>query len=84
MICHIKDILVFGESNEVHDTRLQSVLQTLQNTGLTLNQAKCEFEKEEIVILGYEINLSGLRQTQRKSRQSKAIQVQDQSESLST
>lgn len=61
VICQMDDILVFGESKETHDVRLQSVLNTLKEAGLTLNRDKCEFEKEEVVFLGHVINEKGIQ-----------------------
>ena len=39
--CEIDDLLVHGESQEQHDSRLHSVLQRLQESKLTLNRDKC-------------------------------------------
>ena len=61
VVCQMDDILVFGESKEVHDARLQSVLQTLSSAGLTLNKDKCEFEREEVVFLGHVVNAKGIQ-----------------------
>ena len=37
------DIIVHAASNEEDDQRLNKVLKTLEEHGLTLNQKKCEF-----------------------------------------
>lgn len=43
--CYLDDIIVFGNNPELHEKRLQSVLQRLQNCGLKLNVEKCCFRK---------------------------------------
>ena len=45
VVCLIDDILVFGKDQQEHDDRLCAVMKRLQEAGLTLNGAKCEFRK---------------------------------------
>ena len=49
----IDDILVFGQSQQEHDQRLESVLKRINKAGVTLNSEKCEFSKGCVKILGY-------------------------------
>ena len=42
-LCHMDDVLIFGKTQEEHDARLHSALQTIQKVGVTLNMEKCEF-----------------------------------------
>ena len=60
VVCHMDDILVHAPSQELHDIRLQAVLQRLQDAGLTLNN-KCEFSKTEMSFLGHIISGEGIR-----------------------
>ena len=60
VLCHMDDILIFGNSKEEHDTRLHNVLQKLQTTGVTLNRSKCEFGKEHLTFLGHVIDKEGI------------------------
>ena len=48
----IDDILVFGQSQQEHDQRLESVLKRLTKAGITLNSEKCEFSKRSVKFLG--------------------------------
>ena len=40
-VCHVDDILVFGDTQFEHDTRLEQVLKKLEQEGVTLNPEKC-------------------------------------------
>lgn len=42
VVCHIDDILVWGQDQEDHDARLHTVLQRLGKAGITLTVDKCE------------------------------------------
>ena len=59
-ICLIDDVLIYGKTQEEHDTRLTKVLQKLQAVGLTLNSNKCEFSKSQVKFLGQVINSQGV------------------------
>ena len=41
--CQMDDILVFGDTYEQHDQRLEAVLKCIEYNGVTLNNEKCEF-----------------------------------------
>ena len=58
--CQMGDILVFGDTCEQHDQRLEAVLKRLENNGVTLNIEKCEFLKEKIQFLGSLIGKDGI------------------------
>ena len=55
------DILVFGNSYEQHDERLEAVLRRLEEHGVTLNLEKCEFAKENVEFLGHVIGKDGIQ-----------------------
>ncbi len=46
--CYLDDTIVYGDNPELHEKRLKSVLQRLQNCGLKLNVKKCRFRKTEL------------------------------------
>ena len=48
--CQIDDMLVHGETQPIHDERLQAVLQRLSESNITLNLDKCEFSKSEVKV----------------------------------
>ena len=56
VLCHMDDVLIFGSTQEEHDTRLHKVLQKLQSHGVTLNRQKCEFSKRRLSFLGHIID----------------------------
>ena len=55
------DILIFGATNEGHDSRLHAVLRTRKDSGLKLNKAKSHFGKFEIQYLYHIISAEGMR-----------------------
>ena len=54
------DILVFGKTQEEHDTALNATLKALHNSGLKLNRAKCEFNCDKITFFGLVFSKSGI------------------------
>ncbi|XP_058828562.1 uncharacterized protein K02A2.6-like [Topomyia yanbarensis] len=59
VIIYIDDILVFGKTLEDLHKTVARVLQILRVNNLTLNTAKCEFDKTRIKFLGHELNEQG-------------------------
>ena len=59
-ICHIDDILIYGNDQDEHDTRLRAALETIKNAGLTLNYNKCMFNQCSVSFLGHLINEKGV------------------------
>lgn len=43
------DIIMFGKTQDAHDTALCAVFQKFSEVGLTLNKAKCEFNKNSLI-----------------------------------
>ena len=58
--CQMDDILVFGDTYEQHDKRLEAVFRRLEENGVTLNLDKCEFAKEKAAFLGHLIVKDGI------------------------
>ena len=54
-------VLVFGKSQDEHDTRLKAVLQRLEEAKVTLNGSKCEFNKSSVKFLGHIVDQNGIR-----------------------
>lgn len=63
---YIDDVLIYGRSVDECLTRLEHVLQLLDNANLTLNLTKCEFLQDSIDYLGYEISAAGIRPGSKK------------------
>ena len=54
------DIFVYGRSQDEHDRTLEQVLKRLESVGLTTNEKKCEFSKDEIDFFGYHFSQDGI------------------------
>lgn len=54
------DILVYGTTQEDHDKSLSATLQRLKERNLTLNKAKCEFNKSSLEYFGYKFSAQGI------------------------
>lgn len=67
VICHINDLLVWGQDQAEHDTRLHAVLQRRSRHTVTLNVDKCELSKTEVAFLGHIISTAGIRPDPRKT-----------------
>ncbi|CAG9132567.1 unnamed protein product [Plutella xylostella] len=63
---YIDDILIFAKDADECLERLEEVLQLLDNANLTLNLAKCDFLRDKIDYLGYEISAEGVRPGEKK------------------
>ena len=66
-LCHMDDVLIFGNTQQEHDRQLHSALSKIQKAGLTLNADKCEFNKSEISFLGHVINHQGISPNPQKT-----------------
>ena len=58
---YIDDVLVFSRSLEEHFEHLRRVIERLQEVGLKLKPAKCQFIREEVEYLGHLITPQGLK-----------------------
>ena len=54
------DILVYGKSQEEHDSNLNATLQRQKDRNLTLNKAKCGFNKSSVEYFGYKFSAEGI------------------------
>lgn len=63
VVSYIDDIVVTGKDQEEHLANLKAVFEKLFDAGLRLNKRKCEFFKESIKYLGFEVSSEGLRKT---------------------
>lgn len=55
------DVLVFGDDQKQHDSRLTKVLERIESVGVTLNPDKCKLNKSSIKFLGHCIDKDGIR-----------------------
>ena len=54
------DLLVYGASQQEHDTHLNAVLDRLQSLGLTLRKEKCVWSAPEVIWFGYKFSREGM------------------------
>lgn len=60
-ILFIDDLLVFGESKEIHDKRLRQVLERCRQINIKLNKDKCKVGLCELKYLGHIISEQGIQ-----------------------
>jgi len=58
---YIDDILIAPKSEKEHETHLRKIFQRLDNNGLIINQAKCNFGENQIKFLGYLVTAKGTK-----------------------
>ena len=58
---YLDDIIVFGDSQEEHDARLQQVLARLDEHQVTLNQDKCRYSAMSLKFLGFTITKNAFK-----------------------
>ncbi|KAK7893383.1 hypothetical protein WMY93_022535 [Mugilogobius chulae] len=58
---YLDDVVIFSDSWEQHLHHLERVLGQIQEAGLTLNPAKCQWAKEEAKYLGYRLGRGEVR-----------------------
>ena len=61
------DFLVFAKSREEHNQRLHALLNRFKEHGLTLNTAKCQFQKKNVDFLGYHLSQDGITPLTKKT-----------------
>ena len=54
------DILIFGKTLEEHDRMLDEVMKRIEQSGLKLNKAKCEFRKSCLRYVGHMFSKNGV------------------------
>uniref|UniRef100_A0A8D8SLX0 Uncharacterized protein K02A2.6 n=1 Tax=Cacopsylla melanoneura TaxID=428564 RepID=A0A8D8SLX0_9HEMI len=60
VISFFDDIFISGKDSVELTNRLESVLEKLADAGLTVNKDKCEFFKDSVEFLGYQVDKNGL------------------------
>lgn len=63
---YLDDLIVYGASKQEHDQRLKAVLERLEQFGVRLNMAKCEFGRSRIAFLGHEVSADGIQPSRSK------------------
>ena len=68
IVVYLNDILITGKSQTEHLENLREVLKRLRETGLKLQQDKCQFMKDYVVYRGHRIDKDGLHLMEEKVR----------------
>ena len=55
------DVIIFGRTQDEHDTALIKVMDRLQEKGLTVNKKKCQFNVNEIKFFGVILSKDGIK-----------------------
>jgi hypothetical protein len=62
------DVLVYGKTAKEHQENLLRVLKQLEDSGITLNLAKCKFYQPELTFFGLQISAEGVATTAERCR----------------
>ena len=63
---YLDDVLIASASPEEHEHHLRSVLERLQEHGIVINLAKCEFGVPRLQFLGHHVNRHGIQPLQER------------------
>ena len=78
----VDDLLVWGEDDEQHDTRLAKVLEGARSRNLKLNKTKCHIKQPEISYFGHTLSKDGLKPDQKKTEAITAMPTPKSTEEL--
>ena len=65
---YFDDILIFSDDEESHKRDLENVLKILDEHNLKISTHKCDFFKDSVNFLGYEISQHGMKPTEEKRK----------------
>ena len=75
VVCMMDDVLVFGQTQQEHDLRLEATLNRIRKAGVTLNSDKCEFSTGSVKFLGHIIDGTGVHPDPTKIQAIQQMQV---------
>lgn len=62
----VDDVIIASDSMEDHKTHLREVFKRFAKFGITINLSKCEFGKESVEFLGYQVSAKGIKPLEHK------------------
>jgi hypothetical protein len=65
-LVYLDDIVIFGETLQIHNEKLREVLGRMRKHNLKLQPDKCEFLRKEVAYLGHVITKDGIKPDERK------------------
>ena len=60
------DVIVYGKTLAEHDKNLIAVLDTLRESGLTVNEKKCKFRLPKLTFFGHDLSRRGIKPSEEK------------------
>jgi hypothetical protein len=72
--CVIADDIIVHGTDDVHDDRVDNLLKTLQDKGLTANPDKCMFGMDKLVFSGHVLSSMGLKPAEKKIEAIREVQ----------
>ncbi|KAM7305561.1 zinc metalloproteinase nas-14-like [Ixodes scapularis] len=66
VLVFLDDIVIGGQNDEEHESRLRAVLKRIKDDGLRLNKDKCSFGGPQVSFQGYKIDKEGIHPTEDK------------------
>jgi len=66
VLAYMDDILIYADTEELHDNTVREVLKSLQGNGLAVTPEKCVWKTHEVEFLGYIIGQAGIKILQEK------------------
>lgn len=67
VLIYLDDVIIFSKTVEEHLKKLDKVFERLRRANLTLKPSKCQYLKEHIGILGYEVDKDGIYPSKEKT-----------------
>lgn len=67
-LIYLDDILIFGENTKELQARTEIVKDRLSTANLTINDAKCEYDKDQVDFLGFKVGATGIEPTESKKK----------------
>lgn len=67
-LVYLDDVIIFAKNLEEHNRRLDSVLERLEDAGVKLNAAKCQFLQEKTTFLGHVVSREGVTTDPEKTK----------------
>ena len=64
----VDDLLIWGETDEQHDSHLKRVLERVRQRNLKLNKSKCQLKLSEISYVGHILSNDGVKPDPKKTR----------------
>ena len=57
----VDDVLIFDQTQEEHDVRLETALDRIGHAGIALNVENCAFSQSSVHFLGQIVDTAGIR-----------------------